>query len=125
MARALSRPSTDTFGDRLRRLRSARGFTQGELGRKISLSQRMVAYYESQGGTPAPPLVAKIAKALGVSSDELLGIKQSSAAGAPDTPNELRLWRKLRQIRDLPDQKRRLLLQLIDQFLDDVGSGGA
>ena len=124
MARALSRSSTETFGDRLRRLRAARGLTQGDLGRKIALSQRMVAYYESQGGTPAPPLVAKIAKALGVSSDELLGIKQSGATSGPDTANELRLWRKLRQIRDLPDQKRRLLLQLIDQFLDDVGNGG-
>ena len=45
----------------------------------------------------------------------------SGAVNAPDTANELRLWRKLRQIRDLPDHKRRLLLQLIDQFLDDVG----
>jgi transcriptional regulator with XRE-family HTH domain len=124
MARALSRPTSETFGDRLRRLRSARGLTQGELGRKIGLSQRMVAYYESQGGTPAPPLVAKMAKMLAASGDELLGIKPSAAAAAPDTANELRLWRKLRQIRDLPDQKRRLLLQLIDQFLDDVAKEG-
>jgi transcriptional regulator with XRE-family HTH domain len=130
MAKALSRPATESFGERLRQLRTARGFTQQQLGSKVGISQRMVAYYETQGGTPAAPLVAKLAKALGVSTDEIIGGKRAQIVGTPQSTVELRLWRKLRQIQTLPEDKRRLLLLLIDEFLEknvrpDAGEPGA
>jgi transcriptional regulator with XRE-family HTH domain len=124
VAKALSQSQdTESFGARLRHFRSARALTQEELGHKVGLSQRMIAYYEVQNGTPSAPLVAKFAAVLGVSVDELLGVQAArSVAGAatkeaPRTAAELRLWRKLQELQKLPPQKRRAVLQVLDGFL--------
>ena len=55
------------MGERIRRLRLAKGLTQTELGRRTGLSKRMVAYYEIQGGMPSAALLVRLAEALGVS----------------------------------------------------------
>jgi transcriptional regulator with XRE-family HTH domain len=125
-------PSQDTesFGARLRRFRSARALTQGELGHKVGLSQRMMAYYEVQNGTPSAPLVTKFAKILGISVDELLGVEATrsvaaaAAQEAPRTVAELRLWRKLRQIQDLPVRRRRAVIEVLDSVLAGTAGGG-
>jgi transcriptional regulator with XRE-family HTH domain len=119
MAKALSK-TAEPFGARLRRIRSARGLTQEELGGKIGLSKRMVAYYEIQGGTPSPAQLALFAKALGVSADELVGTTAGAGgadADAPHSPAELRLWRRLRQIQKLPPAQRRAVLKVLDALL--------
>jgi transcriptional regulator with XRE-family HTH domain len=120
MAKALSK-TAEPFGARLRRIRTARGLTQEELGSKIGLSKRMVAYYEIQGGTPSPAQLALFAKALAVSADELVGTNAAAGGGdtadAPHSPAELRLWRRLRQIQKLPPAQRRAVLKVLDALL--------
>jgi transcriptional regulator with XRE-family HTH domain len=116
MAKSLSK-SPETFGARLRRFRSASGFTLEELGRKVGLSKRMVAYYEIQGGTPSPEQVAAFAKALGISADQLVGASSAKAADAPRNGGELRHGRRLRQIQQLPDDQRRAVLKVLDGLL--------
>ena len=72
---------------------------------KTGLSKRMVAYYEIQGGTPSPAQLGQFAKALGVSADELVGASATrggDTAEGPQSQTELRLWRRPRQIQDLP-----------------------
>lgn len=107
----------DPFGARLRDLRKARGFTQAELAEAIGSSQRMIAYYETQGGTPAAPLLLKLARALSVKADELLGLKRDRR---PDSaaPQDLRLWRKLKRVERLPASQRRTVVQLIDALVE-------
>lgn len=126
MAKALSKTS-EPFGSRLRRFRIARGLTQEELGTKTGLSNRMVAYYEIQGGTPSPAQIARFAKILGVSADELVGTAAASrnagAEAAPQTSAELRLWRRLRKIQKLPGPQRRAVLKVLDGFLAQHGLG--
>ncbi len=51
-------------------------------------------HYESQGGEPDAHLIVKIAKALNVSTDMLLGDKNV----AWDSPKKLKLWRSLLQV---------------------------
>jgi transcriptional regulator with XRE-family HTH domain len=53
------------FGERLARLRKARGLTQAALGESVGLSQRMIAYYKAQGGQPPGPILPELARALG------------------------------------------------------------
>jgi len=120
MASRISSPGVAaSFGAKLRRLRSARGLTQEELGQKVGLSNRMVAYYEIQGGTPSAVLLAKFARVLGVSLDELMdGAGRGPTGETPRTPSDLRLWRKLRQVRSLPERDRRAVLQLIDSLVE-------
>lgn len=117
MANRLRKMPPRTFGGRLRRIRSSRGISQAELARRVGISSRMAAYYEVQGGTPGAPLLAKIAKALEVSVDELLGLQGDQLADAPSATDEVKLWKKLREVQRLPERDRRLVLQLIDSLL--------
>jgi transcriptional regulator with XRE-family HTH domain len=108
----------EAIGDRLRDLRKARGFTQQELAEAIGTSQRMIAYYEAQGGNVSADVVAKLADVLKVSIDELVRGKNGKAARTKVAPQDLRLMRKLRQVEKLPLKDRRSVLQLIDALVE-------
>lgn len=62
------------FGDRLRKLREASGMTQGELGKLIGVSDRVVGYYESNDRFPKKQeTLQKISEVFLVSVDFLVG----------------------------------------------------
>ena len=111
-------PSVDSFGERLRALREASGFTQRELAEAADTSQRMIAYYETHSGTPAGPVLLRLARALKVTPDQLLGLTPEPRAAAPASPQNLRLWRKLRRVEKLPPAQRRTVVQLIDALVE-------
>lgn len=118
MPRTAKSTDQESFGARLRRLRKAKGFTQVELAEAIDSSQRMITYYETEDGLPAAPVVLKLAKVLGVTSEELLGIRTNSRKAAPESPENIRLWRRLRQVEKLSPAERRQVLQLIDALVE-------
>jgi DNA-binding XRE family transcriptional regulator len=57
----------------IKRYRKEVGFTQDELADKIGVNQKTVSFYESDLKTPGFKTVVKIAKALDVSIDTLVG----------------------------------------------------
>jgi len=91
-------------------MRKARGLTQTELGNKIGLSKRMVAYYEGQTKRPPANLLIPIAKALKVSIEELLGAKKMSL----NETTHAALWRRLKKVETLPKSDQRALLKMLD-----------
>lgn len=114
MPRPKRRPTGEEgFGPRLRRLRIAKGLTQAELGARVGLSNRMVAYYEIQGGEPRPELVSKLSAALGVSITVLLA-QEPSRAHASEAPDNVRLWRRFKRLQELPPHDRKAILKMID-----------
>ena len=56
-------------------IRKARGLTQVQLAELAGTTERAVSYYETEAGFPPAPAVIQLAKALRVSTDELLGVK--------------------------------------------------
>jgi transcriptional regulator with XRE-family HTH domain len=108
------RAVSDTFGQRLARFRQARGLTQAELGESVGLSQRMVAYYESQSRRPPAHVLPEVARALRLSLDELLGLRPAEPEPAP---RSARLRRKLRDIERLPAADRKAILKVLDAYL--------
>lgn len=78
----------------------------------------MVAYYETHSGTPAGPVLLKLAHALKVSPDELMGLKAEARTADSSSPQNLRLWRKLRRVEKLPPAQRRTVVQLIDALVE-------
>jgi transcriptional regulator with XRE-family HTH domain len=108
----------ESFGQRLRRLRAAKGYTEAELGRVIGSSHRMIAYYEVQGGNPPADVVAKLSRALNASADELLGLQPLKKHKETDGAENLRLMRKLRLVKDFPSKERRQVLQFIDLVIE-------
>ena len=107
--------SAETFGQRLVRLRKARGFTQTELGQLVATTQRMIAYYEREDARRPPAhLLPGLARALKVSVDELVGYAEIKEA---HVPRNTRLWRKLRAIEKLSEADRRAVLRFVDALL--------
>ncbi len=101
------------FGKRLVKLRKTAGYTQTELAKELDVTQRMVSYYEGHSEYPPSALLPKLAILLGVTSDELLGIKKLKKSKKPDT----RLQRRFQQIEKLPVKDKRQLVQVIDTYL--------
>lgn len=104
-----------TFGRRLAELRQTAGYSQRELAAEVGISQRMIAYYEGQTDHPPTHVLPVLAEVLGVSADELLGlkvVKRSKKLGSE------RLYRRFKQIEKLPSKERKALLGVIDAFLE-------
>ena len=72
---------SETFAQRMARLRQAAGYSQRDLARETGISQRMIAYYEKQTQYPPTHLLPILAEVLGASADELLGIKKMNSDG--------------------------------------------
>jgi len=104
----------ETVGQRLLRLRKGRGFSQAELGQIVGVSQRMMTYYEREAGHPPAHLLPKLAEALGVTADVLLGLRPVQQTHAP---RNTRLWRKLREVEKLPPGDRQAVLKILDGLL--------
>ena len=103
------------FGVRLSALRKAAGFTQVELAEELGTSQRMIAYYESPQALPPSALLPRMAKALGVSTDVLLGVAPIKRSVKPP---DSRMHRRLQQVEQLEPNEKRQVLQLLDAFIE-------
>lgn len=101
------------FGERLTAFRKTQGLTQTELGLKIGISKRMVAYYEGQTKRPPAHLLIPIAKTLRISVDELLGVKKSQISDS----NHAALWRKLKKAEQLSQKDQKTLFDFLDALL--------
>ena len=62
-----------TMGERIKKLRIARGYTQIEFAKMLGITQAQVSQYESDINTPRPSMLKKIAKVLNISTEELSG----------------------------------------------------
>ena len=105
---------SETLGRRLARLRKEQGLTQIELGTKTDLSQVLISDYERGRLQPSPDTLIKMANALGVTADELLGLKGKPASG--NKPS-LKTLRRLKKIEELPPSQQKALFKTIDNFL--------
>lgn len=63
-----------TIGKNIRKLRKAKGITQVELAKKLKTTQQVITSYERGINKPDPDKIPNIAKALGVSVDELYDV---------------------------------------------------
>lgn len=107
----------ESFGEHLAMIRKAKGFTQKELGERIGVSQRVVAYYEKETKHPPSNYLPIIAKALKISIDELMGLKLTKEDLSPKNP---KLWKRLRKIDRLPPNDQKMLVHYLDKLLKDV-----
>jgi transcriptional regulator with XRE-family HTH domain len=109
-------PHGQGFGERLAQLRKAAGYTQQQLADEIGASRRQVAYYEGETEHPPAGLLIALAKALTVTTDELLGVR--TGRGKVPTPTvSTRLERRLKLIERMPAKPKQQLLGLIDTYL--------
>jgi transcriptional regulator with XRE-family HTH domain len=101
------------FGKRLADLRKAAGYTQQQLAEEVGVSRRMIAYYETETGHPPTSFLIELARALNVTTDELLGL-QPSRRRAERSGLSGRLERRLRQIESLAPKPKQQIIAFID-----------
>jgi transcriptional regulator with XRE-family HTH domain len=111
------RPTTKSapeFGQRLAATRKLRGLTQDRLARAIGVSQKMIDYYERRAVNIKSETIRKLAHALQISVDELMGTKPPKAKPGPKS----RLMRQFEQVERLPKADQELVGRLLNRFLD-------
>ena len=112
-------PSITGFGARLAEFRRARNITQVQLAESTGTTQRAISYYENEAGYPPVDAIVRLADALGVSTDELLGMhatKSAKAHSEHNDPDLRRFWKKFQQIARLPEKDQRAVIRLVNSL---------
>jgi transcriptional regulator with XRE-family HTH domain len=97
----------------LRRLREAAGISLRELARQIGESHSNVSYWERSGQTPPGDTLLSIAKALGVTVDELLGGLKPRRSPAPGG----RLGQIFDAVSKLPRRQQQKVMEMAEGFI--------
>jgi transcriptional regulator with XRE-family HTH domain len=91
-------------------LSKAKGLNQTQLEDLVRVSYRVIAYYEKETQYPPSRLIVPLVKTLGVSADELLGMRETK----PDfDPSNSALWRRLKVVETLPQIDQKAILHYI------------
>jgi transcriptional regulator with XRE-family HTH domain len=116
--------ATSGFGERLIALRKERGLTQVQLAEAINSTQRAISYYENHATYPPATVLADLAQALGVTTDELLGVQRARrAAMTKDDPEARRVWKKFQQLLTLPEKDQRAVIRLVNSLVAARSNG--
>jgi transcriptional regulator with XRE-family HTH domain len=96
-------------------LRKTNGLTQDELAKIIGIKRVLLSDYERGKITISGEMIARIAKALHVSSDLLLGLEKPKSENA----SRLKIMKRMVKIEKLPPAQQKIILRNID--IDLVG----
>jgi transcriptional regulator with XRE-family HTH domain len=107
----------ETLGQRIARLRKEKGYTQAELADRIGIIRELISNYERARIKPNYEMIIRLATALEVTTDLLLGTKPLKNNGGQ--PN-LKIQRRMKQIEALPPSQQKALLKTIDAFIKGV-----
>lgn len=102
------------FGDNMMLIRKKKGLSQAALGKAIGTSGDVIGRYERGDIKPSIDVVSKIADALEVSVDYLIG-KTSLVI-------DKEAMRRLEDISKLPEENKSFILNLIDMALRDMNA---
>jgi len=94
-------------------LRKQKGLSQTDLAGKTGISQVMVGKYERGDAVPSIEVAKKIADALEVSLDYLVGEGQTAKF-------DKRTLQRLEELEQLDDSKKQTLFDLIDTYIRDA-----
>ncbi len=90
------------------------GLSQAQLAQIIGISQNTLSFYEREAGDIPARLVPPLAKALGVSLEEVLGVNQSAAKKRGP---KSQLERQLETVADLPRSTQRKIMDVLNALI--------
>src|SRR5271170_7066014 len=106
---------------RLKTFREAAGLSQRELARQIDQDQSNIRYWEQSGNLPRSDVLLPMAKALGVTVEELLGESRPKGVIAPGGKLGLVFQDALR----LPRRQQAKLAEFVKVFIAQHANGDA
>jgi transcriptional regulator with XRE-family HTH domain len=115
MGRPMTKPRPKQ-GARLAAFRRAAGLSQAELAEALSVTQSSVAYWETAAKPPRSEIIGKMAAALGVRVEELLGEGPVNGVRRPGPVG--RLQRIFEQANSLPRRDQELVAKFVSTLLE-------
>jgi len=100
-------------GSHLRALREASGLSLRELARQVGEQPTNLSYWERTGSLPRADLIIPIAKALGVSVEELLGQDKPKRAAAPGG----KVRHVFEQVQKLPRRQQDRIVEVVEALV--------
>lgn len=98
---------------RLRELREAKGISLRELARQIGEEHSNVRYWETSGNLPRSNVLIPMAKALGVTVEQLLGEEKPSRVLSPGG----RVRQLFEAVSKMPRNKQEMILKMLEPFV--------
>lgn len=105
----------DGFAQRLRELRKHKNLSQTELGQLAGLHYTHIGRFERGSSRPGGDTLKRVADALGVTSDYLLGGAVNAVAKARFEDREL--LKQFQDVEQLSDEDKFVVKKLLDAFL--------
>ena len=99
------------IGGRIKRCRLALGMSKARLASKAGLSRPTITYYENHQTTPTLQSLRKLANALGVTVDYLVGIEKD-----PKDSGDLKIRLLFKNIGELNEQEILLMEEMYDRI---------
>jgi transcriptional regulator with XRE-family HTH domain len=106
-------PATE-HGERLADLRRAAGLTQMEVAKELGIPQRTVSFYERKARQIPQELVHPLAKLLGVTPEEILGLEGTEPKKRGP---KSKLERLFEQASQLPKAKQEFITKLLGEII--------
>ena len=94
-------------------LRKQKTWSQTDLANESTISRVMIGKYEREEASPSIEAAKRIADALGVSLDQLVGQGINAAF-------DKKTLARFQEVMDLEDDKKNILLDLIDTYIRDA-----
>lgn len=104
-----------TLGERIKRLRMERGWSQAQFALKLEVHAKQVSGWERNAHTPSTDVLIKMAEALGVSLD-YLAFEDRDASRRVDIA-DVELLEKLEAIDKLSDSDKQTVKAVLDTFI--------
>ena len=98
------------MGERIKKIRRQKGLSQTELANSIGASQQVITNYERGLREPSIEILLKIAGALDVSLERLIGTKPLK----PHEQTSRALQKRFEQIKKLPPEKQKAFITFVD-----------
>ena len=100
-------------GTRLKAFRQAASLSQRDLASLIGETNTNIAYWERSGKVPCSDVLAPMAKALGVSVEEILGEPRPSRAISPGG----KVLRTFDEVSKLPHRQQEHIMKVVDALV--------
>jgi transcriptional regulator with XRE-family HTH domain len=87
------------------------------LAEAAGTTQRAISYYETEAGFPPAPAVIYLARALQISTDELLGVMPPRVERIHDDTEARRMWERFQIVATLPERDRKAVIRPINSLV--------
>jgi transcriptional regulator with XRE-family HTH domain len=118
MGRPAKSERTD-FGERIVAAREEAGLSQRELAEKLEITQRALSWWEREPVALKPDQMAALAKALGVSTDHLLGVEPPKKRGTGPIGKARKVFEAVSK---LPRHQQQKIVDVVETFVASHGT---